>query len=207
VLTSPKFILGTPTLPAVEGALAFAGDLLKKDPGTKVALVLVTDGEPAGCTGNTVSTVAQAVGAQAATTPTYVIGIGSTSNLDAIAKAGGTGSAFIVSTTSPAQTASDFQTALGAIRGSSVSCSYTLPPAPSGQVLDLQKVNVVYTPGQGAPDTLLYDQGCSGGGTGWQYDDPSKPTEIELCAASCKTVQADTGASVDVELGCATRSQ
>jgi hypothetical protein len=195
----------TPTVPALQGALAFAAQTEKQNPGAKVAVVFVTDGEPNGCK----STIADAADAAASArgdsgpgTPTYVVGIGKVKSLDAIASAGGTGKAFIVSTSDPQQTAVDFRSALGTIRGSSLGCEYPIPPAPAGQTLDFDTVNVVFTPSGGSPVTLPYDGDCSA--NGWHYDDPQDPGKIEICPAECTTVEGDRAGSVGVELGCAT---
>ena len=198
----------TPTVPALQGALAFAAETRAKNPGAKVAAVFVTDGEPNGCD-STIANAAKAAAAAAGSAdagggaPTYVIGIGKVKSLDAIAEAGATGQAFIVSTGDPRQTAVDFRAALGTIRGSFLGCSYPIPRAPAGQTLDFGAVNVVFTPSGGVPDTVPYDKDCGAGG-GWHYDDPGNPTTIEICPARCATVEGDPAGSIALELGCAT---
>jgi hypothetical protein len=192
----------TPTVPALEGALKYAAATQKGNPGAKVAVVLVTDGEPNGCNSSIPDAADAATGA-ASSTPTYVVGIGKVKNLDAIAMAGGTGQAFIVSTSNPTQTAVDFGASLAKIRGSSLGCEYQIPAAPAGQTLDFNAVNLVFTPSGGTPETLLYDKDCAG--SGWHYDDPLQPTKIEICPASCTTIQGDIRASINLELGCATQ--
>jgi hypothetical protein len=190
-------------LPALQGALQYAAEQQTSNPTAKVAVVLVTDGDPNDCN-STIGAVANAAQAAAATMPTYVIGIGDVANLDTIAAAGGTKSAFIVSTTNPNQTVTDFQMALATIKGSTLSCEYQIPSAPKGQTLDIDKVNVIYTPSTGPAQTLPYNKTCSGNGQGWHYDDPTMPTKIEICPTSCTTIDADSGAKIDVELGCGT---
>jgi hypothetical protein len=37
---------------------------------------------------------------------------------------------------------------------------------------------------------------------GWYYDNNASPTTIQLCGAQCTSVQADTGAKINVMLGC-----
>jgi hypothetical protein len=194
---------GTPTLPALQGAIAYAQQNQTINPNSKVAVVLVTDGDPNDCN-STVADVSAAAKAVASTVPTYVIGIGSVASLDAIAAAGGTGKAFVVSTTNPAQTATDLETALAAIKGSTLGCEYQVPTAPAGQSIDFTKVNVIYTPSGGSPETLSYNATCGGNGQGWYYDNPSAPTKIEICAASCTSIEADKGGKVSVALGCDT---
>lgn len=192
----------TPTLPAVQGVIgALQSGII--DPKTVDAIILVTDGEPDSCQ-SSVNDVSQAVKQVALTIPTYVIGIGlSSAALDQIAAAGGTQQAIVVDVTSPSQTQTDLLAALDAIRGKQVPCAFDIPPAPEGQKLDFDKVNVLYTPGSGTQQALTYEVGCPGG-TGWYYDDVANPTHVELCPATCTTVQQDKGARVDILLGCTT---
>jgi uncharacterized protein YegL len=194
----------TPTLPALQGALQYAQQEQQSKAGIKAAVVLVTDGEPNVCN-STLQAVAAAAQAAAATTPTYVIGIGNVANLNAIAQAGGTNQAFIVSTGNPQQTATDLENALATIKGSQLSCEYKIPAPPAGQTLNYNQVNVVYTPSSGQSQTLTYNGSCSGNGQGWHYDNAQTPTKIEICPGSCTTIQADKSASIAIELGCATK--
>ena len=39
---------------------------------------------------------------------------------------------------------------------------------------------------------------------GWYYDDPSAPTKIVLCNATCDLINADPTAEIDIVLGCMT---
>jgi hypothetical protein len=194
---------GTPTLPAIQGAIQYGQQQAQAHPGSKVAVVLATDGIPNDCN-STVPNVTQAAAQVASTLPTYVIGVGDQlQSLDSIAMGGGTTKAFVVSVGNPQQTATDFETALNVIRGATLSCEFQMPPAPAGKTLDIGSVNVVFTPAGGQGQTLTYNQGCTGG-AGWHYDDPHAPTKITLCAGTCGTVQAAKGAEIDVVTGCAT---
>jgi hypothetical protein len=66
----------TPTLAAVEGLAASLEALRAQEPDAKFALVLVTDGLPAGCPDVTINAVAAAIAEVLADgVPTYVIGI------------------------------------------------------------------------------------------------------------------------------------
>ena len=195
---------GTPTLPALKGAIAYAQQQQLARPGQKVAVVLATDGIPNDCNSDVPSVAAEAA-TVASTIPTYVIGVGDQLQaLDDIAAGGGTGKALVVSVGDPAKTATDFQAALATIRGKSLSCSYTIPAPPAGEKLDINNVNVQFTPSSGAPSVLTYNASCAGG-TGWHYDNTAAPTQIEMCATSCTTVQADAGGKIDIVLGCATQ--
>jgi len=192
---------GTPTLPALTGAIEYAQSVQKANPADKVAVVLVTDGEPNDCN-SSVGNVSSEAASASATIPTFVIGIGNAGNLDQIAQSGGTTKATIVSTNNPQQTAQDFQTALNAIRGLTLACEYQIPPPPQGETFDESKVNVVYTPTNAGPQTLTYNQSCTGG-TGWHYDDLNNPKKIVLCSSTCDSVQQKSG-KIDIVLGCAT---
>lgn len=196
----------TPTRPALEGALNYAKTVNTQLAGKgKVALVMATDGYPENCDDNSIASASQIASDAKATIPTYVIGVGKLlDDLNALASAGGTDKAYIVSTTNQSTVANDFATALAQIRGASLSCEYALPQPPQGETLDLGKVNVQYTGGGGAAQTLTYSAGCAST-DGWRYDDANDPTKIVLCPATCDKAKADTSAKVDLVLGCQTK--
>lgn len=195
----------TPTRPALEGAINYAKTVEAKLAGKgKVAVVMATDGYPQDCNNNSIQSASNVASGAKATIPTYVIGVGNLLNdLNALAAAGGTNKAYIVSTASQGSVGNEFATALSQIRGASLACEYALPQPPQGQTLDLQKVNVQYTAGGAAAQTLKYSEGCASG-DGWRYDDAQKPTKILLCPAACDKAKADTSAKVDLVLGCQT---
>ena len=195
---------GTPTLPAEQGAVQYAQSVatgLKA--GEKVAVVLVTDGDPNDCNSDPTN-VAAAAATVAATIKTYVIGVGPDAvNLDQIATGGGTAPHIQVNTASAATTAADLKTAIGKIKAAQLSCDYTLPPPPTGKTIDVNAVNVNYTTG-GATTTLGYSADCSNAG-GWHYDSTTTPTKIIMCPSICTTLQNDTaGGKVDIVFGCST---
>lgn len=196
---------GTPTRHALQGAINYAQQVAAgegKD--GNVAIVLVTDGQPANCSDNSISTVRNIAASVASTIPTYVIGVGNQlGNLNEIAVGGGTNQAFIVSTGDPAQTQAQLLGAIKAIKQQALACDYTIPTPTDGQRLDHTKVNVQYAPQAGSPSTLSYNQSCAGG-TGWQYDNADSPTRILLCDSSCNTVKT-AGGKVDIVYGCATQ--
>ncbi len=202
-MTSPNG--GTPTLPAMQGAIQYAQQVKAGiTNGEKVVIVLVTDGDPNGCNSDP-NNVAAAAATVAATIPTYVIGVGPDAvNLNTIATGGGTAPAIMIATSNPAQITADLEKAIGAIKKASLGCSYGLPAPPAGKTLDIGSVNVNYTPGGGALTTLPYSADCSKA-NGWHYDSPVNPTQIVMCPASCSTLQADmTGGAIDIVFGCAT---
>jgi hypothetical protein len=195
---------GTPTKPAIRGAIAYAKQIALQKPNDKTVIVLVTDGDPNDCSSSVqnVSTEAAAVAAQF---PTYVIGVGnSIANMNQIAVAGGTKQAIIVDVTSAAGTSAAFQQALATIRGQAgTGCSFALPQPPAGKTLDINAVNVVYT-ANGKTETLSYNKDCTGG-TGWHYDNLAAPASIQLCQSTCDTVKASAGGKVSIAFGCATK--
>jgi hypothetical protein len=195
---------GTPTLPAEKGAVQYAQSVAATlKPGEKVAIVLVTDGDPNDCN-STPANVAAAAASVAATIKTYVVGVGNgAANLDTIATGGGTAPHIQVNTTSAATTSADLRAAIGKIKAAQLSCDYTLPPPPAGKSIDVNAVNVNYTTG-GATTTLGYSADCSNAG-GWHYDSTTTPTKIIMCPTICSTLQNDaSGGKVDIVFGCST---
>lgn len=206
---------GTPTRPALEGIVRQAHAWEALHPTHRLIIVLATDGEPNDC-GSTIASVAAIAKSAASEAPpiaTYVIGVGaSLSNLDQIARAGGTSSAYVVDARQ--NTTASFLAALNAIRGEAVlPCTYELPPASPGKPFDYERVNVDYTPGTtSVPAPLLQvpSRGACDPGlplSGWHYDDPLAPTSIALCPSTCKTVQGDTAGSIQVRVGCKTEKR
>jgi hypothetical protein len=200
---------GTPTYPALTGTIAYAETLVKEDASRKVAIVMVTDGDPVSCKDNTIENTAKAAQAVADHIPTYVIGVGaSLTSLNAIAAAGGTDKAFIVKVEdplqTPEQTRKDLLAAVNLIRGKSIACDLAIPAPPAGKKLDPDKVNVQFTASGQAGSSLKYGTACTGD-TAWHYDDPAKPTKILLCDDTCTAVKADPMGKVDVVFGCVDR--
>ena len=196
---------GTPTRYAMEGAVAYAKTVEAQLAGKgKVVVVLATDGLPEYCSNNTVDTTSAVAQDVAATIPTYVIGVGSAlDSLNALAVAGGTSSAFIISTANAGSVGQSFAAAMESIRGASLACEYSIPAAPDGKTLDFNKVNIQFTPNGGAAKTLPYSADCANKG-GWRYDDAKAPTKILLCDGACDTAKADANGKIDVLLGCQT---
>lgn len=193
---------GTPTLPALKGAIAYAQQVAGQHPSERVAVVLVTDGAPNDCN-STVDAVSSEAAKVAATIPTYVVGVGNVANLDTIAQGGGTGSATIVTVGDPQKTQADFEAAINRVKAQTLSCSLGLPQPPDGKTLDVNAVNVVYTPTGGQGEVLQYSADCSG--PGWRYDNIASPSRIELCQSTCDRVMADATGNIQIAFGCATQ--
>jgi hypothetical protein len=195
---------GTPTGPALEGAMIVAIQHAQTTPDRKTIVVLATDGEPNDC-GSTVDNVSNiaAVGFADSRIETFVISIGNVTGLNQIAQAGGTEQALIVDTANPEQ---GFLDAMNAIRSQIVTCGLQIPTPAPGSTLDLNLINVVVSTG-GARTELIYAVpgvgACDPTRGGWYYNDPLNPTTIELCPATCTQVQS-LNESVSIELGCST---
>jgi hypothetical protein len=208
-ITAHTIAGGTPTRPAVEGALQYLDGWAEQHPDRKAVLVLATDGDPLGCDANTPQDIA-ALAAAALAGPygikTFVIGVGrSLQTLNLVAQAGGTDQAFLVDT--GGDVAQQFADALDQIRGVASPCDFSIPTdAGPHMAVNPAKINVSYTP-TGSSDATLVQQtfngdpaNCGSNG-GWYYDNPAAPTTIKLCDATCSSL---SGGSIQVEFGCDT---
>ena len=205
----------TPTAPALQGAIDHARSWAAAHQDHKVVAVLATDGLPTECTPTDIGQVA-AVAGTGGQIPVFVIGVftaedtESPANLNAIARAGGTGQAFIVQTNG--DVTQEFLAALDSIRGSALlSCELQVPPGDGTKGLDYFQVNLQMSPANGDTKQLVYVQnaaGCSGSpGVGWYYDvDPQAqtPTKIIVCPDVCSSFQALPGAKINLQIGCTT---
>jgi hypothetical protein len=212
----------TPTAPALSGAIDHAKAWAAANPTHTVVVLLATDGLPTECAPQDIPGIAQLASQGASGAPsvkTFAIGVfspadigaGAKANLDQIAAAGGTTSAFIVDTSQNVE--QQFLDALNAIRGSKLACEYAIPPAsPGSGTLDFGKVNVEYTaPGASTAKTIGYAGqagNCGPTDGGWYYDvDPmtgGTPTKIIMCPATCTTFSSTIGGQIDIRLGCKT---
>ncbi len=194
---------GTPTYPALSGALQWATAQVTAKPTEQFDVILITDGPPSRC-----DTSAANAGALAATAlsnkgiRTYTIALpgASTAYLNTIAAAGGTGTSIAVAN---ATMATDLLNALTAISGNGVTCSTDLPAT---NLFDTGNVTVKYTPSSGPAVNLAKraDLAACGAGTGWYYDNNAAPTKLLLCPTSCTTAQNDAGSKIEITLGCPT---
>ncbi|HMJ57371.1 MAG TPA: vWA domain-containing protein [Polyangiaceae bacterium] len=100
--------------------------------------------------------------------------------------------------------AGDLRLALGTITGKALTCTFEVPPGPAGLPVDRDKLNVNFTPGGGSAVPILQDNTapCDQGADGWQYTDSD--TKITLCGPTCAKVKSDSGARIEIVLGCRT---
>ena len=211
----------TPTAGALSGAIARAQALARANPTHKVAVLLATDGLPSECDPTDIrgiSAIASAAQAANPSVPTFVIGVfgpdemaDAQVNLDAIAAAGGTGKAFVISTNA-ANVTTAFVNALNAVRTTGLSCQYEVPATmQDGGAVDYSRVNVQFTSGSGQEVTIgnvRNRAACSATKGGWYFDvDPTTgaiPKTISICDTSCAQMRADPAGKVDILLGCLT---
>jgi hypothetical protein len=98
------------------------------------------------------------------------------------------------------------QLSTAVVSSSTLACEWDIPAPPSGQTLDANKVNVVYT-GGGQEKTLGNIAGsaeCSQYKDAWYYDDNTTPTKIFVCPEVCQEIQGAQAQKVDIIFGCAT---
>jgi hypothetical protein len=196
----------TPTHPALQGAMQYLTVHALTNPGRRPFVVLATDGEPQGCSGNDVNTVAQVAQAGAAATPrivTYVIGVGSNLHaLNQIAQAGGSTQAFLVDAGNNQQ----FLDAMKQVRGTIAGCEFSVPRGAGGTAIDFTRLNLLHTPA-GSVESLVYHVNgladCRADTGGWFYerDAQGNPVSVKLCPASCKSI-TDGGGRLDFAVGC-----
>jgi hypothetical protein len=198
----------TPTMPAMQGAVAYGKQWATGHPGRATVVVLVTDGFPTQCQNPvSVSDIAD-VAKQAATgippVKTYVVGLAAGFNLDTIARAGGTNAAFNLE---EGDITNSFVTTLLNISTNPLSCEYEIPtPTDQTMTVDLNKVQVVYTPAVGNAEEIPRAESgadCAGSAAGgWYYDNPTTPSKILVCPCTCSRFAAG---KVDIRLGCEPR--
>ena len=145
---------------------------------------------------------------------TFVIGVpGSESfrgKLSEMARLGGTGDPACDSNNPAAPchfdmtTEPDLSTSLGnalaSISNQALSCTYDIPDPPDNQALDLNAVNVFYTPPGGPERSISRDGTGSDCVDGWQYS--ADKTQVILCGAFCDEV-TQKGGNIEIQFGCA----
>jgi hypothetical protein len=205
---------GTPTHLALDGACVQAANFKQANPAHKVVILLVTDGIPEYSCNATIQLAETSAkncfnGGQG--TEIYVLGITANNNgqgssltqLNGIAKAGGTDQAYLTSTT---DIAGSMLAALNAIRADAViPCNLEIPPPPSGETIAYDKINIgICKSGQPVATPYVSSAAECGDHAGWYYNDPGSPSAIQLCSVSCETVKS-AGTSLFFSVGCKTK--
>ena len=208
---------GTPTSVALAGALDYARSYAQANSSHTVAVVFATDGLPTDCGSTEIADISRIAATALADSPsirTFVVGVfgpddlDAPANLNAIARAGGTTSAFIVDTSQ--NVTNSLTAALNAIRGATLACEFRIPPPAAGNALDFDEVNVAVT-NAGSTTNLFYVReasGCDPQRGGWYYDiqpgQGTSPTQIKVCPATCDALSKAPSTSVEIRLGCET---
>jgi hypothetical protein len=143
---------------------------------------------------------------------TFVIGVFqpgdgvSINNVNAIARAGGTGEAVFID---PEGAVDDqFLDALVAIRSGTLACRLQLPE--TEELLDYSRVNLKFDDGNSVTQLTGVENaaGCAESPNSWHYDvNPTmtaKPSSIQVCPAACDQFKAASEGSLQLQLGCAT---
>jgi hypothetical protein len=96
--------------------------------------------------------------------------------------------------------ASGLISTIGTIAGGIVTCDYAIPSAPPGQVIDPNKVNLIYGDGTGNSYLVLpnQDTNCD---RGWQFTDDTR-TEIRVCQITCDLLLSNPLARFTLVFGC-----
>jgi hypothetical protein len=82
-----------------------------------------------------------------------------------------------------------------------VGCDYVLPAvAPTGEQIDPNKVNLIYTDASGQAHLLL-PNGAPNCTVGWHYADTAA-TQIQVCGVTCDSLMNDPRATLDLVFGC-----
>ena len=104
--------------------------------------------------------------------------------------------------TATADFETELQVALEAIASTeALSCEIAVPENPDGGGVDLNRVNVSFTPEDGEAEPIANDSKPCAEAAGWQYsEDQSK---ILLCGEACRRLKEDKG-ELSIVLGCPT---
>lgn len=99
--------------------------------------------------------------------------------------------------------ATQLAAAIDSIRGKALGCVYDLPEAPSGQVIEPDKVNVETTV-DGTKSTLPKRSNASDDCATDPCWDYNQKGQVELIGKACDDIESATDAKVDVYVGCQT---
>lgn len=199
----------TPTGAAIRAACDLALAHREETTGVIASILLVTDGEPkaplsAPACDPTLSDAVEAAKTCFEKTglSVYVLGVGpSLQNLNQIAEAGGTDSAYLADLDNRDQVLA----ALQRIRiAAQIPCGFAIAPSVSEAGLDYKSSTVAYV-----DDACTYagvalvdsPEGCEEGARGYYFDHTDAPTRIDLCPSTCSEVRS-RGKQLFYSIGC-----
>jgi hypothetical protein len=97
----------------------------------------------------------------------------------------------------------EFVDAVRKIAGSNIACDFAIPPPPPGLLLNPDRVQLVHTPVNSAPEEipkLASSAVCARSPSGgFYYDDPAQPRRIHVCPCTCARLAAGR---VELRFGC-----
>jgi hypothetical protein len=188
-----------PTSAALAGALetarARAGAADEVD-----AVVLVTDGDPTRCETSWLALEELASQGRDAGVLTYVLALPGANPTAAasLARAGG-GKAFFVAGANAADIASRVRSALLELASQSLSCSFEFGESPYA---DTGNTSVSLDTGSGPSALSRVDSAAACSGAGFYFDDPVRPSRVELCPDSCTSFRSTASAQVKLSTPC-----
>jgi hypothetical protein len=196
---------GSPTGPALQGAIDYMKLAAVERQHAIHTVVLVTAGLPAECQPADVSGLASIAAAGLVESPyvsTLVIALGSAlESLHELATAGSTEQAHLIA---GGDVTEQVRNILVGSFTASPGCVFELPQPPEGEQFDLRGIYVQYA-NSVASDWITIPrvdspEDCAlNGDEGWFFDDPVTPSRIELCAGTCEKMP---GSQVQILFGC-----
>ena len=138
----------------------------------------------------------------------YVFGTGDLTSSTMNTWAAATGNpAVALQYISPTDTVASVKSALESIRSTHLSCNLKLPASAMNGAADPRMLNVTYIDAAGARMDLVQDPGCTHSQQwGWQYDNATNPTLIQLCQAACDNYLSAPSGHAEITFGCNART-
>jgi uncharacterized protein YegL len=197
---------GTPTRPALQGAISACQSRISSNPIHKCVVVFVTDGAPETCSPYDDTRLGNIAldSFEYKNIPISVIGFPGLpaqgiTTLNTIASNGGTGSALIISGGNIGQQFSD---ELMRIRRESVGCEFNIP-AISADVVETQNaiIKFVVGPVETNYNRVVDASACTG--EQWYYDSNVTPAKAILCPDLCTKYQTEGDVpTLKLSMGC-----
>ena len=187
---------GAATAPALQGALNSARQSAQSGAGN-AAVLLVSSSQPLTCGGSTTDGAMVAAAALAGTppVPTYVLALQPHASLDAVALAGGTGSA---RTADDATSADALLDAMRAITDEA-QCRYAVPEGAAAYLPDRIALELTVD-GRTTTVSRVGDEAqCDPASGGWYYDDPDAPRFLIACEQTCSQVRGGGRVTIGVD--------